>query len=69
MEDDDGFNDLSDKSKIIGIIIAALSTAILIHIFELGIPISVFVFLVIMVLVWIGSAIDNRKYKVSNNGI
>lgn len=64
MEVENAFNDLSTNSKILGLINAALFTAILIFLFKIGILISLFVFFVVTVLVWIVSPIDYDKENI-----
>lgn len=61
-------NDMSTNNKILGLINAALFTAILTQLFELGTTIGVSVFFIITIIVWVVSALNNRKYKVINNG-
>ena len=65
---DDIFTDLTNKNKILGVIISIIGTGLLVYLFELGVLMTIFMFFVIMAIVWMGSTLNEKKEPQRNLG-
>ncbi|MCK4665598.1 hypothetical protein KAU33_02545 [Candidatus Dependentiae bacterium] len=63
MEFDDPFNNITRKDRVISIIFVIITTAILSFLFNLEVGISVFIFLIMIISVWIGLGSDSKPEK------
>lgn len=57
---DDIFTGVSNKNKVIGIIVSAIITAFLAFFLNLGTFMSIFLFFVLMIISWISLSIDDE---------
>lgn len=58
---DEVFTDVTDKNKVLGVIISIIATGLLVYFFKLGVLMTILMFFVIMAIVWMGSTLDEKK--------